>query len=134
VRNLRKRALEDRDEKSGFQVMNHEVNFLVVEHSVSSVLVLFVHQALLKLKDILQKILREEVVIGTLIFVVVFCALPVSNLDCYAWVQVQMLLNIMDNGLSTSHIVAVGHIRDKESGGILITYEGAFTSHKRQSA
>jgi hypothetical protein len=71
------------------------------------------------------------VVTGTLIFVVVFCALPVSKMDCYAWVQVQMLLNIMDNGLSTNHIVAVGYIRDKESGGILITYEGAFTSHKR---
>jgi hypothetical protein len=60
VRNLRKRALEERHEKSGFQVMNQEVNFLVVEHSVSNVLVLFVHQALLKLKYILQKVLRED--------------------------------------------------------------------------
>ncbi len=40
--------------------MNQEVNFLVVEHSVSSVSVLFVHQALLKLTYILQKVLRED--------------------------------------------------------------------------
>ncbi len=40
--------------------MNQEVNFLDVEHSVSNVLALFVHQALLKLKYILQKVLRED--------------------------------------------------------------------------
>jgi len=63
------------------------------------------------------------VVTGTLIFVVVFCALPVSKVDCYAWVQVQMLLNIMDNGLSTNHIVAVGYITNKESGEFLSLME-----------
>lgn len=63
------------------------------------------------------------VVTRTLIFVVVFCALPVSKMDCYAWVQVQMLLNIMDNGLSTNHIVAVGYITNKESGEFLSLME-----------